>query len=143
MQDLGLGAGLAAMAFWGFIAAVAVASIWDGIRKRDARHETVRRLVESGEGLDEAVVDKLVNLSQNNNERHDQAFKVTAFYALPTSVGLAVFALILGIQVPQAQLPMLGAAALLACIGLGFLVAAKIAARWYEDSDLEQGRTGS
>jgi hypothetical protein len=33
MDHIGLGAGLAALAFWGFIAAVSVAGIWDGVRK--------------------------------------------------------------------------------------------------------------
>ena len=48
MQSFSLGAGLAALAFWGFIASVVVAGIWYDIRKRDAQHETVRRIVESG-----------------------------------------------------------------------------------------------
>ena len=34
MQGLTLGAGLASLAFWGFIASVVVAGIWFDIRKR-------------------------------------------------------------------------------------------------------------
>ncbi len=36
----GLGAGLSALAFWGFIAAVVVAGIWYSVRERQAQYET-------------------------------------------------------------------------------------------------------
>ena len=38
--------GLAAFGFWMFIAAVSLGGIWDGIRKREAEHETVRRIAQ-------------------------------------------------------------------------------------------------
>ena len=131
MQSFTLGAGLASLAFWGFIAAVVVAGIWFDIRKREAQHETVRRIVESGKAIDEELMDKLLSLGSGKTERLDRGFKITGLIMLPTAVGLAVFGLIMGTQFPQAQLPLLGAAALVACIGLGFLVTANIARRWY------------
>ena len=56
MQSFSLGAGLAALAFWGFLASIIVAGIWYDIRKREAQHETVRRLFESGQPIDEALI---------------------------------------------------------------------------------------
>ena len=70
-------------------------------------------------------------MSSSSNERHDRAFYVTGLWLLPISVGLAVFALILGNLEPDAVPPILGASALVACIGIGALIAGKIAARWY------------
>ena len=131
MDDLGLGAGLAALAFWGFVAAVSVAAIWDGARKREAQHETVRRLVESGQPIDQALMEKLSLVSNGGNERHDRAFYITALWILPVAPGLAIFGLILSSIAPAALVPMLGASALLVCLGVGFLVAAKLTARWY------------
>ena len=131
MQSFTLGAGLASLAFWGFIAAVVVAGIWFDIRKREAQHETVRRIVESGKAIDEELMDKLLSLGSGKTERLDRGFKITGLIMLPTAVGLAVFGLIMGTQFPQAQLPLLGAAALVGCIGLGFLLTANIARRWY------------
>ena len=131
MADLGLGVGLAALAFWGFVAATVFAGVWNGIRKRDAQHETVRRLVESGQPIDQELMEKLSLVGDGGNTRHDQDLYVTALWLLPVSVGLALFALILGSQVPDARAPMLGASALTACLGVGWLVAAKVAARWY------------
>jgi len=131
MQSFTLGAGLASLAFWGFIASVVVAGIWFDIRKREAQHETVRRIVESGKAVDEELMDKLLSLGSGKTERLDRGFKITGLIMLPAALGLAVFGLILGTGYPQAQLPLLGAAALVGIIGLGFLVTANIARRWY------------
>ncbi len=122
-----LGAGLVALAFWGFIAAVAVAGIWDGIRKRDAQHETVRHLLESGQQTGQATLEKLLSLSGGGNKHPDRDFKITALWILPVAPGLALLGLILG---AEAQAPLLGVAVLVACLGIGFLLAGKIAERW-------------
>lgn len=130
MQDFSLGAGLAALAFWGFIAAVIVAGIWYDIRKREAQHETVRRLVESGQPLDGELIDKLLSLSGSRAAAPDRDFRVTAYIILPAAVGIAILALVLGLQFPEWRLPLLGVSALVACVGLGFLGAARMVARW-------------
>ena len=131
MQSFTLGAGLAAMAFWGFIAAVVVSGVWFDIRKREAQHETVRRIIESGKPIDDELMDKLLSLGSGKSERLDRAFKITGFIMIPASVGLALFGLIMGTQFPETELPLLGAAALVGTIGLGFLVLAQIVKRWY------------
>ena len=56
----GLGAGLAAFGFWMFVAAIVVAGIWYDIAKRRAQHETLRRLIESGQTIDPELLDKLL-----------------------------------------------------------------------------------
>ena len=131
MQSFTIGAGLASLAFWGFIASVVVAGIWFDIRKREAQHETVRRIVESGKPIDDELMDKLLSLGSGNSDRLDRAFKITGLIMLPTALGLAIFGLILGTQFPQSEIPLLGAAALVGCIGLGFMATARIAKRWY------------
>ena len=61
---------------------------------------------------------------------------MVAFIVLPAAVGLAILGLVLGLQNPDATLPLLGISALVACIGLGFLAASRMAVRWYrEDAD--------
>ena len=140
MQSFTLGAGLAALAFWGFIAAVVVGGIWYDIRKREAQHETVRRIVESGKPIDEELMDKLLSLGGDKSDRLDRTFKITALIMLPTAVGLAIFGLIMGTQFPETELPLLGAAALVGCIGIGFMVASSVAKRWYTtDSETSSG----
>jgi len=131
MAELGLGVGLAALAFWGFVAACVVAGVWNGIRKRDAQHETVRRLIESGQPIDQELIDKLLLLSDGGSKRHDRDFYVTGLWLLPIAPGLAILAFFLGSLEPDALAPILGAAALVACMGIGALVAGKITERWY------------
>lgn len=131
MESFSLGAGLAALAFWGFIATVVVAGIWNDIRKRESQQETIRRVIESGRSLDEAMMDKLLAQGGGGPERLDRGFKVTGLILLPASVGLALLGWVLGMQKPNALLPLLGVAGLVACVGVGFLAAAAVARRWY------------
>ncbi len=131
MAELGLGVGLAALAFWGFVASCVVAGVWNGIRKRDAQHETVRRLIESGQPIDQALMEKLSLVSGDGNRRHDRDFYVTGLWLLPIAPGLAILALFLGSLEPEALPAILGAAALVACMAIGALVAGKITERWY------------
>lgn len=135
MEFSGIGAGMAALAFWGFVAAVVVAGIWYDIRKREAQHETVRRLIESGQPIDQELMEKLSLVADGGDKRHDQDFRLTGLWLLPIAVGIAVFGLILGTQYSEALAPLLGVSAMLACMGIGFLIAAKIAGRWYVNSD--------
>lgn len=135
MEFSGIGAGLAALAFWGFVAAVVVAGIWYDIRKREAQHETVRRLIESGQPIDQELMEKLSLVADGGDKRHDQDFRLTGLWLLPVAVGMAVFGLILGTQYSEALVPLLGVSAMLACMGIGFLIVAKIAGRWYVNSD--------
>jgi len=133
MQGFSLGAGLASLAFWGFLASIIVAGIWYDIRKREAQHETVRRLFESGQPIDEKVIDKLLSLSGGRRERLDRDFKLVAMIMLPAAVGLALLGLVLGMQEIGARLPLLGVSALVACVGLGFLAASRMAGRWQRE----------
>lgn len=135
MQDIGLGAGLATLAFWGFVATAVVAGVWDNIRKREAKHETMRRLLESGQKIDTDLMEKLVTVTDDKSERPDRIFFITGLWVLPVSVGLAVFGLVMGHFYPKVYGPLLGVAAMLAVLGLGFILASKITGRWYTDND--------
>lgn len=135
MENIGLGAGLASLAFWGFLATAVVAGVWDSIRKRDAQHETVRRMIESGQPLNQELIDKLVNASNGGRRRLDRDMKLAGLYTLPVAVGMAVFGLVMGAQYPQVEGPLLGVAALLACVGSGFWIASKLIAHWYTEDD--------
>ena len=52
-------------------------------------------------------------------------------WILPVAAGMLVFGLILGSVYSEAMAPLLGVSALLGCLGIGFLFAARIAGRWY------------
>lgn len=131
MQGFSVGAGLAALAFWGFIAAIVVAGIWYDLRRKQSQQETVRRVVESGQPIDPALVDRLLAEGSGKRSRLDRDFKLVALILLPGAVGVALFGLVLGVQVPEARIPLLGISALVACVGIGFAMASRVARSWY------------
>lgn len=129
MQGVSLGAGLGALGFWSFIAAVVVAGIWYGIRQRQAEHETLRRMMESGQPIDQALMDRILSLSGGGRDRLDRDLQVAGLIVLSVAPGLALMGWVLGMQSEKALLPLLGAAALVGCVGIGLLVASRVVGR--------------
>lgn len=121
-----LGGGLAALAFWGFIAAVVVAGIWYGLRERQAQYDTLSRMIESGKPVDQAVVDKILG----GNERVDRGLKIAGLITVFVAAGLVA----LGFGVGEVQ-SLLGVAGLVAFVGIGLLVAGKFAERSLKEDE--------
>ena len=105
----GMSAGLAALAFWGFVAAVVVGGMWYSIREKETRQETLRRIIESGRSLDDEMAQELL-LRGATNDNLDRDLKVSGIIVLPIAVGLGLFGVILGLRYEDALLPMLGGA---------------------------------
>lgn len=131
MEDLGTGAGFAAMGFWLFIAAIIVSGVWDNIRKREAQHETLRRVIESGQTIDDELTDKLLSLTSGASDKDlERDLKVSGWILLPIAPGLAVFGWIMSLTVAPVLLPvMLAVMALLVFISIGLLGAAHYVGR--------------
>ena len=53
--------GLATLGVFLFLAAVCLGVIWYRIRKREAQHETLRLMIEKGQNVDQALMDKLMD----------------------------------------------------------------------------------
>ncbi|MCB1684553.1 MAG: hypothetical protein R3E82_11315 [Pseudomonadales bacterium] len=100
----GLGAGLAALGFWLFIAAVVIAGLWDGIRKREAQHETLRRLMESGQPVDHALIDKILG---GERKQIGRELKIGAMITLACAPGLALLGWFLSLLSEEALMPLL------------------------------------
>jgi hypothetical protein len=132
----GFGAGLAALAFWGFVAAVVVAGVWDAAKKREAQHETLRKMLESSKPVDETL---LTRLMVGEPKRPSRDLAIGAIVVFSVAVGLAVLGLILEGIAEKALLPLLGAAALCACIATGLLGASAYVRRT-EAADAAQAR---
>ena len=123
-------AGLGALGFWLFIAAIVVAGIWFDVRKRESQQETLRRVVESGQEIDPAIIDKILAAGKEVS-RIDRDLRVSGLIVIFLSPGLAVFGWFLAKLRPEIMSVMLGVALLVGFIGIGLLVAAKVAERWY------------
>lgn len=133
MQSMTIGAGLAALAFWGFVAIVSVAGIWSTIRRRESQQETLRRLIESGQAIDPETVQKILSQGSERLDRDLMAGGIIMVFIAP---GLAVLGWFLKGLAPEALMPLYGAAALAGCIGIGLLVASMVIGRSYRrDAD--------
>ena len=117
--------GLAAFGFWMFVAAAAVGGIWDGVRKRDAEHETLRRLIESGKEPDQELIDKLLG----NTKKPARDLTVAGLIVIFVAPGLALMGWVLSLQGKEALMPLLGVAGLVAFVGIGLLTAARFLKR--------------
>lgn len=125
-------AGLGALGFWLFLAAIVVAGIWFDARKRESQQETLRRVVESGQHIDAAVVEQLVKAS-GDSSRTDRDLKVSGLIMVFIAPGLAVLGWFLSFINDKAFIALLGVAVLVLFIGAGLLVAAAVARRWQEE----------
>ena len=123
MDDITAGAGYAVLGFWLFIGIVVAAGIWDTIRKRDAQHETLRRIIESGQQIDEELAEKVLELSSDNQDLEEN-LKVAATIMFFISPGLILFGWIMGLFLAEELFGiMLAVGALVAVIALGLLAA--------------------
>jgi hypothetical protein len=134
MQGMGLGAGLAALGFWIMVAAIVVGGIWYDIRKKEAQHQTLRRMIDSDQPIDEQMVNKLLGVIDGGSKQSQQemkaSLKIGGVILLFIAPGLALLGLFIG----QA-LALFGVGALVLFIGLGLLKAADSLAGWYGRDD--------
>ena len=114
--------GFAAFGFWLFIAAAVVSGVWDSIRKREAQHETLRRMVEAGKPPDQELMNKLLGTGKDTSRDLTVGGLITLFVA----PGLALMGYLID---EDAFMPLLGVASLVAFVGVGLLVAAQFAKR--------------
>lgn len=119
-------AGLAALAFWGFLAVIVVAGIWYAMRERELQHETLRRMIESGQPVDQSLMDELLGGSKRSLGRDLRLSGIIVLFVAP---GVALAGWLISLEADEWLFPMLGAAALVGCVGVGLLVASRFAER--------------
>ena len=122
-------AGLAGLGFWLFLAVIVVANILSASRKRESQQETLRRIVESGQQLDVAVIDRMLGAS-GGNDRPDRCLKVSGSITMFVSPGLVILGWFLGRFNDKAFEVMIGVALLVLMVGIGIFVAGKMTERW-------------
>ena len=126
------------LGFWLFLAAIIVAGIWSDIRKRESQQETLRRVVESGQQLDAALIDKMLDAS-GGKERKDEELKTAGIIVFFVSLGMPVLGFALAQFNEKVFTVMLGVGGLIFMVATGLYVAGTIAARRY-NNDRENHR---
>lgn len=123
---------MGALGFWIFIAAIVVAGIWFDARKRESQQETLRRIVESGNQIDDDVLDKVVKAG-GGSDRPDRDLKVGGLIVIFAAPGLVILGWFLSQVNEKIWGVMLGVSGLVGFVGLGLLVAGWVSERWYRD----------
>ena len=123
-------AGLAGLGFWLFLAAVVVANVLAASRKRESQQETLRRIVESGQHLDVAVIDRMLGANGGSERRPDRELKVSGIIVMFVAPGLLILGWFLGRFNDKAFHLMIGVGLLVFIVGIGLYVAGKMTERW-------------
>jgi hypothetical protein len=120
-------AGIAAFAFWGFVAVVAVANVWREVVTRRDAELTIRMAIEKGQQLDPATVEKLLKTGKKETS---EGLMVGGGVMLATGLGLPIMGYFIGRGGHEdAFYPLLGVGALVFLIGVAFLVLSGILRR--------------
>lgn len=129
MQNLG--GGLAALAFWGFIASTVIGGIWYAIREKQAQHATLQRMIESGQKIDTEIIDKIMS----DGGKADRDLRIGAYITMSVAPGLVLLGFVLSRVNDDIFAIMSGVAGLVLFVGLGLLAASKIAERSEDRND--------
>ena len=118
MGDIG------AFGFWFFIAAAVVGGIWYDAKEKESKQETLRRVVESGQDIDAALIEKMLGEAQGNrNAARD--LRIATLIMIGVSAGMFVFSLFLGVAPPEGRAVLMGVSGLVICIAGGLWAAAR------------------
>jgi hypothetical protein len=128
--------GFASLGFWMFVAIVCASRIWSDIRKRESQQETLRRIVESGQTIDAALIDKMVG-SVKRNSHAGRELKVAGIITMSVSPGLFILGYLLSNEDPERVRAFIGISLLVAMVGVGIFIAGVMSARWNKQDEIQ------
>jgi hypothetical protein len=118
-----------AIAFWVFLTVAAVAGIVADYKKRGLALAPLRAAIEHGQQLDPAVVERLMAPEQRGEGLNALYLKVGGIVTIAAGIGVALLSFFLAQVAPVALYPVLGGGIVAVCVGLGLVVAARVAER--------------
>jgi hypothetical protein len=113
-----------AIAFWTFVAIASVAGIVSDYKKRKLALEPLRLAIEKGQQLDPAIVEKLMAPTEEQG-MSPLGLRVGGIITISAGAGAAILAFFLQHLAPEAFYPVMGAALVAVCVGIGLVVAAR------------------
>jgi hypothetical protein len=130
------GAAVAAViAFWIFVAAVAIAGMVYDYRRRRLAMETLRMAVEHGQHLEPAMLERiLARHHQGEPQQQPEDLRpylhIGAIITIAAGVGVLIAGLWIGVDYPAFRFPILGLAAIAICVGIGLRISVRALQRY-------------
>ena len=133
MHSIPLGTAIAVAAALLAVAGVSITLILSSQRKHQATLDLLRHAVERGMTLDVDLIGKLsrtaVAMPQPAPRPAGRGSRIAGILTIAYGIGFTIFACLIGSTTRGALVPMLGVAALFICMGIGFLVVARVLGR--------------
>jgi hypothetical protein len=120
-----LGPYLLGIAFWIFVACSSVTAIVAEYKKRRLMIELLRSTLDKGLPLDAAVVEKLMPPEARAAAINPHHLQLGGIITAAAGVGVMLLAYFLSRVVAVVLYPMMGAGAVVICVGLGLVVGAR------------------
>ena len=112
-----------------FLAVAAVAGIVADYKKRQLALAPLATAIERGQQLDPAVVERLMAPESREGRLNALYLKVGGIVTIAAGIGVALLSFLLAQVAPVALYPVLGGGIVAVCVGLGLVVAARVAER--------------
>jgi hypothetical protein len=123
-----------AIALFVFLAIATVAGVVGEYKKRQLALAALRAAIERGQNLDPALVDRLIAPEPRGETLNPLHLRVGGIMTIASGIGvggLSFFNTLLG---PFGRLPLLGLGCIALCVGVGLLIAARVAERYKQNS---------
>jgi hypothetical protein len=120
-----LGITLVSIAFWVFIAVVAVAGMIHDYRKRQLAVEPLRAAIEHGQLLTPEILAKLSGQEERGETLDPKLLRVGGIITCASGIGVALLAPFVALVFPPYHWIVLGVGIVAICVGVGLMVAAK------------------
>jgi hypothetical protein len=116
-----------------FLTISAVAGMISAYKKRRLEMETLRAVVERGQPLDPALIERLLGKEKYEYEQQSPpeplGFRIGGIVTTATGIGIALLAYFLFVVAPFAFYPVVGLGILVVCIGISLLICASVVER--------------
>jgi Domain of unknown function (DUF6249) len=125
-----LGPFLVGVALFVFLAVATVAGVVGEYKKRQLAYQALRAAIERGQSLDPAVVDRLMAPEPRQESINPLHLRVGGIMTVASGIGVAGLSFFDPITLGSfGRLPLLGLGCVALCVGVGLLIAARVAER--------------
>jgi len=135
----GIGFAAAAVGFWFFLSAAAVAGIVADYKKRRLELEPLLAAIQRGQQLDPAIVERLMAREQTESQPEPVYFRIGGIVTLAAGIGVGVLSFFVDRFAPGGFYPVLGAAVVAICVGVGLLICARVIDQHLHNSRAQRG----